>query len=108
MGWVRSGCQKLVVFLRLCLGTSFFVTYINIDLGLSNFVSKFADDTKIRNAALSEQDKRNLEEDFCKLYDWSEKWKMPFNINKSHILQIGSKNGKMDYEICVVKIKNVQ
>ncbi len=33
---------------------------------------------------------------------------MPFIINKCQILQIGSKNRKMDYEMCGVQIKSVQ
>ncbi len=33
---------------------------------------------------------------------------MPFKINKCQILQIGSKNRKMDYEMCGVKVKSVQ
>ncbi len=71
----------------------------------SIIVSKFADDTNIRNAALSEQGRRSLQ-DLRKLYDRSEKWEMPFNIN-CHILQIGSKKRKMANEMCGVKIKSV-
>ncbi len=43
------------------LGAVLLIIYINdIDLGLNNFISKFADDTKIGNAVLSEGDSRSL------------------------------------------------
>ncbi len=84
-----------------------FVTYINdTDLGLNNFISKCADDTKIGNTALTKQDRWSLQ-DLRKLSDWSEKREIPFNINKCQILQSGFKNRMMDYEMCGVKIKGV-
>ncbi len=56
------------------LGPVLFVIYINdIDLGLTNFISKFADDTKIGNTAVTEQEWRSLQEDLLKLSDYSEK-----------------------------------
>ncbi len=65
------------------LGPVLFVIYINdIDLGLNNFISIFADDKKIGNAVLMECDRQSLQEDLHKLSDWSVKWEMPFNINK--------------------------
>ncbi len=69
------------------LGPVLFNIYISdIDLGLNNFISKFADDMKIDNAVLTEGDRRSLQEDLRKISDWSVKWKMPFNINKCQIL----------------------
>ncbi len=57
---------------------------------------------------LSESDSRSLQEDLRKLSDWSEKWKIPFNISKCQILQVGSRNRKKeDHEICGVNIKSV-
>ncbi len=45
-----------------------FIIYINdIDLGLNNFIAKFADDTKIGNSVISDRDRRSLEEDLCKI-----------------------------------------
>ncbi len=73
----------------------------------SDFISKFEEDTKIGNAALSEKDRRSLQENLRMLSDWSEKWEMPCNINQCQILHIGSINRKTDYEMCGVK-KTVQ
>ncbi len=59
----------------------------NNDLGVNNFISKLADDMKIGNAVPSEDDVgRSLQEDLCKISDWSVKWEMPFNMNKCQIL----------------------
>ncbi len=45
-----------------------FVMYINdFDLGLNNFISKCADDTKIANFTLLECDSRSLKEDLRKI-----------------------------------------
>ncbi len=73
----------------------------------STFINKFADNTKIGNAALSEQDRWSLQDDMHKISVWSEKWEIPLNINECHILQIGSKNTKMECEMCGVQIKGV-
>ncbi len=67
--------------------------------GLSTFISKFADDTKIRNSSTTAaSDRMSLQEDLRKVLKWSEKWKMPFNINKCHILRIGAEHQKFEYE----------
>ncbi len=91
------------------LGSVLFIIYINdIDLGVNNFISKFADDTKIGNAVLAECDRRSIQEDLRKISDWSVKLEMPFNINKCQTPQVGSRNIKKDYEMCGVKIKSVR
>ncbi len=59
------------------------------------------------SVVLSEGDRRSLQEDSCKISDWSIKWEMPFNVNKSQILQVGSRNIKNNYDICGVKIKSI-
>ncbi len=89
------------------LGPVLFITYINdSNLVLNNFISKFADNSKIDNALLSEGDRRSLQ-DLRKILEWSLKWEMSFNINKSQILQVGSRYKKNDYAMRCVKIKSV-
>ena len=91
------------------LGPVLFIIYINdIDVGLNNFISKFADDTKIGNSISDERDRLNLQEDLRKISEWSERWEMPFNVNKCHILHVGTRNQKFDYEMNGVKLDSVQ
>ena len=37
--------------------------------------------------------------DLKKIEDWSEKWQMPFNIDKCKVLHIGFKNKEVKYEL---------
>ncbi len=80
------------------LGPVLFI-YININLGLKNVISKFANDPKIGNAVLSECDRRSLQEDLRKISYWSVKWETPVNIYKSWILHVGSRNMKNDRNV---------
>ncbi len=86
-----------------------FVIYINdIDLGLNNFIAKFADDTKIGNSVISERDRQSLKEDLRTISAWCDRWGMPFNVNKCHILQVRTRNKKYEYEMGGVKLESVQ
>ncbi len=45
----------------IVLGSVMFIIYINdIDVGLNNFMSKFADDTKIGNSIITDHDRMCL------------------------------------------------
>ena len=88
------------------LGPILFIIYINdLDVGLNNVVSKFADDTKIGNAIITESDREKLQEDLNKIVEWSNKWQMPFNVNKCQMLQIGHSNKKYEYNMMGQEIK---
>ncbi len=77
-----------------------FIIYINdIDVGLNNLISKFADDTKIGNSVITDHDRISLQEDLRKISEWSQRWEIPLNANKSHVLQVGTRNQKFDYEM---------
>ncbi len=72
-----------------------FIIYINdIDIGLNNLISKFADDTEIGNWIITHHDRISLQEVLKKIWDWSQRWEVPFNINKCHKLQAGTRNKK--------------
>ncbi len=74
------------------LGPVLFVIYINdIDIGLNSFIAKFADDTKIGNSVISDRDRQSLLENLRKISAKSDRWEMPFNVNKCHILQVGTR-----------------
>jgi hypothetical protein len=63
------------------LGPVLFLIFINdLDLDLSCWVLKFADDTKIYGNITSEFDSTQLQGDLDKVVAWSELWQMPFNI----------------------------
>ncbi len=50
------------------LGPVLFIIYINdIDLGLSNFISKFADNTKLGNSVITDSDGMSLQEDLRRI-----------------------------------------
>ncbi len=77
------------------LGPVLFVIYINdIDLELNSLIAKFADDTKIGNSVISDCDGQSLQKDLRKISAWSDRWDMPFNVNKCRILQMGTRNIK--------------
>ncbi len=87
-----------------------FIVYINhIDLGLNNFIAKFADDTKIGNSVNFDRDRQSLQEDLRKIPAWFNRWEMPFIVNKCHILQIETRNKKKkyEYEMYGVKMESV-
>ncbi len=85
------------------------IIYINdTDLGLNNFISKFADDMKICNVVLLQCGRQSLQECLHKISDWSVKQEMLFHLNRCQILQVGSRNIKQDDEMCGLKIKSVQ
>ena len=72
------------------LGPILFTIFIN-DLpdGIKSICKIFADDTKIYNDSNSYPD---IQEDIVHLQNWSEKWKLFFNISKCKIMHIGNKD----------------
>ena len=95
-GSVTSGVPQGSV-----LGPLLFIIYINdLEIGINSDISKFADDTKIGRPIVNDDDARVLQEDLVRLYEWSEKWQMKFNVNKCSIMSVGNKgNGPVDYRL---------
>ena len=38
-------------------------------------------------------------DDLAKIGEWSEKWQMPFNNSKCHVLHVGSGNPRAGYDL---------
>ena len=82
------------------LGPLLFTIYINdIDCGLASKLWKFADDTKICSNVDSVVGNIKLQEDLDKLYNWSLKWQMKFNIDKCSVVHLGHNNVKYNYTL---------
>ena len=72
------------------IGPLLFILYINdLPLVLQTTCKIFADDTKIYSIT---DNIHALQDDLYSLFDWSEKWKMNFNISKCKIMHIGKNN----------------
>ncbi len=65
------------------------------------------DDTKIGNSIITDHDRMSLQEDLRKISDWSQRWEMPFNVNKGHILHVGTIILKIEYEMNGTKLESV-
>ena len=82
------------------LGPILFIIYINdFDIGLISKLSKFADDTKMGINAVDDEAVENLKADLKRIEEWSEKWQMPFNVDKCKVMHIGFRNRKIKYEL---------
>ncbi len=77
---------------RSCLSN--LLTFYNDLFTVHDFIAKFADNTKIGNSVISDRDRQNLQEDLRKISAWSDRWEMPFNVNKCNILQVGTRKKK--------------
>ena len=77
------------------LGPSLFTIFINdIPNDITSNVFFFIDDTKLYNSA---HINNLIQEDLNHLLQWSNKWLLPFNIEKCKVLHYGKVNPKNDY-----------
>ena len=66
-----------------------FLIYINdIDEGIVSRLSKFADDTKLYGKVSSTELVDQIRNDLLKISSWSEKWLMPFNVDKCKVMHL--------------------
>ena len=90
------------------LGPVLFLIYINdIDENITCRISKFADDTKITNTVCSVEQRLRIQNDLNTLSKWSDDWQMSFNIDKCHVLHIGSHNPSVTYEMNNSELQSV-
>ena len=76
------------------LGPALFVLFINdmpSVLSYSSILALFADDVKCFRAIKSHTDCALLQGDIDKLVDWSDNWKLAFNINKCSLCTVTTK-----------------
>ncbi len=66
------------------------------------------DDTKLGNSVITDHDRISLHETLRKISGWSQRWEKPFNVNNCHILQVGTRNQKLEYEMNGTKPESVQ
>ena len=82
------------------LGPLLFIIYINdIDDDIVAKISKFADDTKLGINAAKAENVVHLKEDLRRLGEWSEKWQIPFNVNKCKVMHFGHRNPQAQYSL---------
>ena len=90
------------------LGPVLFIIYIDdLDNGLLTKITKFADDTKLCHPAITDKDRRAIQEDLDKLVEWSETWQMQFNLSKCNIMHIGCHNSHNNYTMTGSNLKLV-
>lgn len=57
----------------------------------------FADDTKVAQKVSNESEAKDFQATIDRLYAWSQRWGMSFNIEKCHIMHLGTNNIKYQY-----------
>ena len=72
------------------LGPILFLVYLDdLEEGVTGYILKFADDTKLFRKTKEIGGKHKLQDDIDKLVRWSEKWQMLFNVEKCNVYTQG-------------------
>ena len=75
------------------LGPILFLIFINdFDCGITNWILKFADDTKMFGPVFDYHDYVVFQEDLNRLFSWTNDWQMAFNIDKCKVMHFGRRN----------------
>ncbi len=67
-----------------------FLIYINyMPEGVGSYIILFADDAKLLNKISTHKDCEELQHDLNKIYEWSKRWEIQFNVHKCHVMEVG-------------------
>ena len=66
---------------------------------ITSMVHLFADDTKISLRLTNQNQTSNLQNDIDRLDEWSDRWKLRFNVAKCKTMHIGYHNDKHIYQM---------
>ena len=81
------------------LGPIMFLIYVNdMPMGVNSYMNMSADDAKIMRRIRNVEDCDELQEDLNRIYNWSTKWQVEFNINKSHVMKMRKSQYKPNKE----------
>ena len=80
------------------LGPTLFNFYVNDLLTLlSNFITIYADDSKLVGKAATPSDQQSIQTDLDSLGRWANVWLLTFNVNKCHVIHFGRHNKHHNY-----------
>ena len=91
------------------LGPLLFIIYVNdMDDGITAKISKFADDTKLGMNVAKQENIEELQEDLKRLGEWSDKWQMPFNVEKCKVMHTGHRNPHAQYDLLGGRLESTE
>jgi hypothetical protein len=67
-----------------------------------------ANDTKVYRKSFSETDYADLQADLKRLVEWSEKWQLKFNADKSKVLYFGRNNRCLGYKMGDIELQSTK
>jgi len=83
-----------------------FIIHINdLDLGINNNISKFADDKKVGRIINPTDDEAALQKDLDVLFKWSSNWQIKLNLDKCKILRVGNPLLDIRYKLDNLEIR---
>ncbi len=73
-----------------------FAIYVNdTDEGVCSYINLFADDAKLLQGQQNEEDSAKLQQNLDKIWDWSLKWEMEFNVKKCSVMEFGTSKNRI-------------
>lgn len=93
-GKVTSGVPQGSV-----LAPIMFAIYVNdLNEGVNSYMNLFADDAKLLRSVQGEEDCILLQRDLERIWEWSQKWEMDFNVKKCSVMEFGKSKKRITWE----------